>query len=314
MLKCAGVMWIQDPHVTRRNPESRVGSSIFSSAMMKLRYCLELAKENNYQVIIGGDLVDKEVEPEIAADLIELLIDHKPFVLLSNHDASGATLANGSTLKILASARCINLLMGVGKSFSAEVSGKACTFWHVDAFHQIPDRIEGEEGVNILSTHHGLAFDPLHERFGWARPFEIQGVEHVVNGHIHENYASVKSGETCWHNPGNVTRMTSTERGNVPGFYLFDGERFTRHAIPHVETVFAESNQPRTLATPMIIADLTSEFVEQCHALAPASAVLHDDKAFGKLLDDASEGLGLLEEEHVLLSILHTEACRRVGA
>jgi hypothetical protein len=62
----------------------------------------------------------------------------------------------------------------------------------------------------ILVTHDDLQ---MHEAVstGRFRPFEIQGIDLVVNGHVHRQLGEQVVGMTTWCNPGNISRVTRSD-------------------------------------------------------------------------------------------------------
>lgn len=72
----------------------------------------------------------------------------------------------------------------------------------------------------IWLTHHDLAFEgtypnslPLHN---------IDGVDMLINGHIHGTKKPVLVGNTACYNPGNITRLSIDMADHKPSVWLFD--------------------------------------------------------------------------------------------
>jgi len=127
-----------------------------------------------------------------------------------------------------------------------------------------------------MVTHHDLSFPgkPIPGSIPIPR---IQGIDLVVNGHVHDTRAPVRQGSTWYFNPGNLTRMSIDLEGHVPSvFSLIPGrddavdERLSkplpyglrRHEVEHVREVFDHTGrQIDAVEPPPIIERPESSFV-----------------------------------------------------
>jgi hypothetical protein len=121
---------------------------------------------------------------------------------------------------------------------------------------------------------------------GWITPREIEGIDLVINGHIHRTLANIQVGKTLWVTPGNISRRTRSEaaRAHVPSVLRIDvtpsGFALLQVEVPHrphedvfYEAVIAATNSMGTSAFVAGLADLQArrtaggaglmEFLEQ---------------------------------------------------
>ena len=72
-------------------------------------------------------------------------------------------------------------------------------------------------------SHHDIRF-PGYDDAGRFDCREIPGIDAIINGHIHRTLPEVKSGQTTWINPGNISRVSrsDTTREHKPRVLRFD--------------------------------------------------------------------------------------------
>lgn len=93
---------------------------------------------------------------------------------------------------------------------------------------ELHNRIKSLLGVDkiIWITHHDLAFN---EVFPFSRPLHpIDGVDIMINGHMHSYKKPVKKDLTQCYNPGNIVRLKIDEIDNIPSVWIyspFDNEK-----------------------------------------------------------------------------------------
>ena len=105
-----------------------------------------------------------------------------------------------------------------------------------------------EHRVVIWLVHHDVGV-PGYEEQGRFAPYEIHGIDAVINGHIHRRLETVQAGQTTWLTPGNISRRVRADavREHVPSALRVDvnDEGWTAEhvEIPHrpFDEVFHEA-------------------------------------------------------------------------
>ncbi len=114
----------------------------------------------------------------------------------------------------------------------------------------------------IWLTHHDILIPGYEE--GRHRPTEIEGIDLVVNGHIHRRLDTVSRGRTAWMTPGNISRRSRSDasRAHVPSVLridVFPGEVALNYVtVPH--RPFDEVFHDAIVET--VVEDRPSAFVE----------------------------------------------------
>jgi hypothetical protein len=107
------------------------------------------------------------------------------------------------------------------------------------------------DDYRIVVTHHDLSL-PGYEEFGCIDPLEIDGINLVVNGHIHRQLENRVIGGTTWANPGNISRISRSDANKsfVPQAlqltYVNNSWVFERIEVPHepFDSVFHQGIAP----------------------------------------------------------------------
>lgn len=98
------------------------------------------------------------------------------------------------------------------------ISKSAKEFSDVDLHKKIKQRIKADKV--IWMTHHDLVFG---ENYPYSRPLHpIDGVDIVINGHMHNYKKPVKKDLTQFYNPGNIVRLKIDEIDNIPSVWLYN--------------------------------------------------------------------------------------------
>jgi predicted phosphodiesterase len=204
-----GLLIIGDPHLASRVPGFRK-DDYPRTVIDKLTWALEYADQNQLLPTILGDLFHwpRDNSNRLIVQLLDLL-GGEILCVTGNHDCKEDDLREDDSLWILKSAGRLNLVdhagpwHGVINGVNVVVGG---TSWGQD-LPKTYDRsyLKGDALVFWL-THHDVKF-PGYENLGQVAPYEIPGIDVVINGHIHQPLADVVAGKTTWLNPGNITRI-----------------------------------------------------------------------------------------------------------
>jgi hypothetical protein len=116
-----------------------------------------------------------------------------------------------------------------GSSYRMPIPGKVAT--------------DGEGALTIWLAHHDV-YAPEDETRRGIKPHAIEGVDLLINGHIHRRLDDVKVGRTTWVTPGNISRRTRGEAtcNHVPAALRVDvtADELTWRHVPLQHAPFAE--------------------------------------------------------------------------
>jgi len=245
-----GVLLIGDPHVEGRIPGFR-RDDYPRVVLEKLKWCLQTAQEQQLLPVILGDLfhVPRDNQNWLLCELLTLF-ETPVYGIYGNHDCRENQLNEHDTLSILIQAGRYRLLSqenpwrGTMAGRSVMVGG---TSWGQKLPKASAFEKEAEDSLVIWVTHHDLLV-PGYEEQGHFRPYEIDGVDYVVNGHIHRQLEDVRKGKTNWVTPGNIIRRSRSDasRAHVPSVLKLEatveGWRRSQLEVPHApfDEVFHE--------------------------------------------------------------------------
>ncbi|WP_243358410.1 metallophosphoesterase [Fundidesulfovibrio terrae] len=231
-----GLFVICDPHVAATPPMQRL-EGYREQVTAKLTACLERARELGCHPVIAGDLFHwpRENPNSLIVELIELLRPHMPSVLVGNHDKYLARFTRDVSLAVLDAAGAVRLMSEPGPQFWLDTpEGPALVGASPDGSH-LPRQVDRNGAVaTVWFSHHSISFPDFQDRLLF--PKEIPGLDWVINGHIHRPQPMVVKGATRWCNPGNITRLTFTQRTRerVPAASVWrpGAQELTRWPVP----------------------------------------------------------------------------------
>jgi len=253
-----GILFIGDPHTGTKKPGRRKDESFAITSLNKLDQSLFVARELNYLPIILGDLINRKDENSMGfmAGLIAVLSKSPDAICpLGNHDKSevetsdfdfepssenSKIIHNEDPIQVVDSAKVISLIHEP-ESRVFEINGQRVGIYFVPYGYDIPKSLKKEfrgEDVDfvIMVTHHDLAFDP---QFAHIDMKEIDGCDMVVNGHLHKTFPPQTLGQTKWFNPGNILRISVTEKDHVPSVWRWDGSsELHQHVLEYEKDIF----------------------------------------------------------------------------
>jgi DNA repair exonuclease SbcCD nuclease subunit len=222
----AGLLVIGDPHLEGRQPGFRK-DDYPEVILTKLAWCLDFAAMNRLLPAILGDLFDKPRDNPnwLLARLLDLLRG-EVLSLYGNHDCADPVLSDHDSLSLLVKSGRLRLV-SAEHPWVGTLGGRAAVVGGSSYRQEIPAQYEpptaaGSHPLVVWLAHHDVLIPGYDE--GRIRPFEIAGVELLINGHIHRRLDEVRAGATRWLTPGNITRRSRNEacRAHAPAVLRID--------------------------------------------------------------------------------------------
>ena len=265
-----GLLIIGDPHLECRVPGFRKDD--YPNVILdKLRWCLSYAASESLLPAILGDLfhLPRDNPNWMLVKLIELF-QREVIAVYGNHDVHENEISEHDSLSVLAEAGRIQLLdsrtqfYGIVGSRPVVVGG---TPWG----QRLPDHFgvrwnDEQRPLVFWLAHHDIVL-PGYEELGRFHPKELQGIDVVINGHIHRRLETVQVGSTLWLTPGNISRRSRSDTtcAHVPSVLRIDidvgGWKYAYIEVPHksYEEVFHEelSEDPVKISPSAFVVGLT---------------------------------------------------------
>jgi DNA repair exonuclease SbcCD nuclease subunit len=217
IVQAEGLLLIADPHLADTPPGQRL-EGYLDQIMIKLQASFDFAVEQNLAVVILGDLFHwpRDNSNKMLVDLIRVFGsrtgNEKIWSLVGNHDKYQSRFTGDVSMAVLDAAGVLNVMKEDGAQFILETGqGKVVIGASPDGT-PLPkgyDEDHGQQTV-IWLTHHNIQFPEFIDRAYTIK--ELPGIDWIINGHIHRPQPTIKKGKTTWANPGNITRLTFTQR------------------------------------------------------------------------------------------------------
>lgn len=218
-----GLLLIGDPHLEGRLPGFRK-DDYPTVILEKLAWCIDYARQNRLLPAILGDLFDKPRDNPnwMLVKLLEIL-QGEILALYGNHDVHyNPELTDDDSLSLLVKAGRLRLLEP-DSPWRGSMNGRPVMVGGSSYRQAIPKQVEAVPGSFVVwLTHHDILIPGYDE--GRIRPREIQGIELLINGHIHRRLDEVKAGQTRWLTPGNISRRARSDvtREHIPSVLRID--------------------------------------------------------------------------------------------
>ncbi len=215
---------IGDPHLEARPPGFRK-DDYPEVILKKLEWCFDYALNNRLLPAILGDLFDKPRDNPnwIIGRLIDLFNLHGEVLgLYGNHDVHyNPELSDDDSFSLLVKAGRVRLLSAEAP-WRGTIGGRAVVVGGSSYRQKIPDQFPLDSAacesgdtppLVIWLTHHDINIPGYED--GWIKPREIEGIDLLINGHIHRRLDNVQAGKTLWVNPGNISRRARSDAGRA---------------------------------------------------------------------------------------------------
>ena len=237
-----GLLIIGDPHIEARVPGFRK-DDYPRVILEKLRWSLDYACTESLLPVIMGDLFHlPRSNPNWL--LVEVMhqFDMEVLGIYGNHDVHENTLTDDDSIRVIEQAGKI-MLLSTDICYRAEINGRPVVIGGTPWGQRLPENYTRETETAIpplviWMIHHDIRV-PGYEDQGRIRPKEIDGIDLVVNGHIHRCLGELRKGRTCWLTPGNISRRARSDASRLhrPAVLRLDIEKSAWHStyieIPH---------------------------------------------------------------------------------
>ena len=259
----SGMLVIGDPHLEGRQPGFRK-DDYPQVILQKLEWSLDYARSHSLLPIILGDLFDKPRDNPnwLVVRLFDILnAEGEVLGIYGNHDVHyQPELTEHDSLSLLVESGRIRIV-SVDSPWSGVMNGRPVIVGGSSYRQEIPksfdcsqivDSVSGEATKNVSPfvvwlTHHDLIVSGYDE--GRIQPAELEGIDLVINGHIHRRLETVSFPRTKWITPGNISRRSRSDavRSHVPSVLRIDVKEQTCPQtyveVPHApfEEVFHEA-------------------------------------------------------------------------
>lgn len=221
-----GFLFVGDPHLSPNTIGRRLDSTM-ETMLNKINQSILLANQKNLQVVFLGDLFHS---PKENSNILKTLLlrelkkaKYVPITLVGNHDIHQATLTADTAMAVLA--ECGLLLCmdqnGLYHEFIVKEtnlpSTRKVSLGATPYGMKIPNKVSPHSTGNICIwvSHHNVAFEG-HYPGEIVTPFEIEGCQLLVNGHMHLTKPAIEKGQTTWFNPGNINRVSIDQINHIP--------------------------------------------------------------------------------------------------
>lgn len=228
-----GLLLIGDPHLEGRQPGFRKDD--YPNVILdKLDWSLDYARTNNLLPVILGDLFDKPRDnPTWMIGRLFEMMTGEILGIYGNHDVHyQPELTEHDSLSLLVKAGCLKML-SAEELWTGLINERPVVVGGSSYRQPIPKRFDPSscfaeiDGIplTVWLTHHDILIPGYDE--GQIKPVEIEGIDLVVNGHIHRRLETIQKGKTAWHTPGNISRRSRNDatKLHVPSVMRIDIEK-----------------------------------------------------------------------------------------
>lgn len=242
-IEAKGLLFVGDPHMSSRKPGRRLDASFSETVAGKMDQAFGIAAERDYYPIILGDLFDDErdSDPAMLTRVIRSLAGSakRPLTIVGNHEKTQFFLTDDTALAALREARVIDTLERAGARAIVLVDGKRVLVGGTPYGQDFPEsvaelRAQHRADWVVWISHHDLAFQGAYP--GSSSIPSIEGVDMLVNGHMHKPTPPVELGSMTAFNPGNIVLMSVDCRDQKPavwGWSWPQGRSLERFELRH---------------------------------------------------------------------------------
>lgn len=214
--KYFGLLMIGDPHLEGRQPGFRK-DDYAKVILEKLDWSLAYAREEQLLPVILGDLFDKPRDnPTWMIGRLFEMMQGEIVGIYGNHDVHYLPeLTEHDSLSLLVKAGCLRIL-NAESPWTGLINGREVLLGGSSYREEIPKKWKETKKTKCLGqpltiwlTHHDILIPGYDE--GRIKPTAIDGIDLIINGHIHRRLETVTRGQTQWLTPGNISRRSRSD-------------------------------------------------------------------------------------------------------
>lgn len=273
------VFFIGDPQVSSTKPRYRIEETDAEWRqvwMNKIAFINEKAIHERAIQYYLGDMTERadDTHPELMAFYVKEAAKAKEAgltwrVLWGNHDMRDVGPTDATVLGILSLA---GLVIDMRESQLYEVVTLRPENGVIENIHiggtpfgmALPPQVDTFNNEKVFwLTHMDVALDDTPYP-GAEEPFEIPGIDYIINGHDHHTKPLKKVGETTWLTTGNILRIRRSDKDHKPVFFEW--------------TVGMTDPQPIYLEVEQDVFNMTGKLVERAKKLNEQSEFVQDLK------------------------------------
>jgi predicted phosphodiesterase len=215
-----GLLFIGDTHLCSRAPGGRT-DDYPQQILAKVEWCLAFAREERLLPCLLGDVFHSSRERQLwfIAEVSRVLRDTEVLAIWGNHDNNQDSLSEDCAFHLLVQSGLLREVTW-DRPWEGSIRGRKVQVAGLSygKFLPISGGQQFASATTFLMTHHDIP------EFGGQNILQIQqidGVDVVVNGHLHRPCEPIKSRKTEWFNPGSLARVSRAER-DAPHVLRFD--------------------------------------------------------------------------------------------
>lgn len=306
-----GILWVGDPHLWSKNPGSRLAQENFMEVVLdKISQSIEIAIRDNLYLIFAGDLFDdcNENSIELTTKIIRLLKSYKnragypAATVEGNHEKKQTKYTDDVITRLLQEADLLYTMEENGIWGELTIEDFTLEIGSTPYGEKIPSKINRKEKVDCVMwlTHHNLDFGETYPGVELVK--EIEGVDILINGHIHKLKKPIRKGKMIAYNPGNITRLSIDCKDHIPQVWKWYPESPTDivpETLKYKKDVFRNKeslvklNQENTLQLQKLDDTKISKFVQELQSFDNRQDEQTSD---GTLLKEKIELFGKVKE------------------
>jgi predicted phosphodiesterase len=269
MREFTGILFIGDPHLASRVPGFRK-DDYPNSILAKVAWCLEYAREHRLLPALLGDLFHQPRDNSnwLLGEFLAMLGRQLVIGVYGNHDCREDHVTDNDSLSVIVKSGLLQLV-NENHPWFGTMTGRTVVIGGTSWGKMLPrsfrmdGRATSEHPIVFWMAHHDVRI-PGYEDQGRFDPYEIDGVDVVINGHIHRPLHDVRAGRTLWITPGNIARVARSDitRQHLPAALKItfqDGE-WQRQAVTIPHQPFADVFHPEMQT--MVAETTASAFVQ----------------------------------------------------
>lgn len=315
-------LYFTDTHIRGTSPQNRK-DNFLETLHTKIREVLEIAKENDVDVILhGGDIFDRpDISPSLVRELVLLLNDFSfPFYAVAgNHDIYGQNplTINRTMLGLLDGMGIIKVLGPKEKVFFKEGAKKIqltgqSYFYGIDSYDYCQDSYIAVKDPDVdFAIHivHGMLLEkPFFEGMAYTLIDDILSTQAdiTLSGHYHAGFDTKFIDGKYFINPGSLVRINNSlsELSRKPKVVMIDIRESIKISEIHLKQCLpGEEVLDRTKVEALSFREKKlSEFIQSVYSTGHYNTI-----DINNLMEEISKQENLKEE-------VVKEALQRIGS